>query len=152
MLYSLQPVHNTETTWGNLLFSTSWRLTSHLKNFFSLAPHFLNEASILLLLLLLSNIIEASGLSHVASCLKVFILEKASSIRYGYRKCWTHARVFSRTLAHGDSKIEIRQLKKKWKKARRKEWIWNEAQWARKSPVNLNVKIHLILSSHVRLK
>ena len=112
---------NTEATRCNLLFSTSCRLTSHLKHFFSLAPHFFNETSILILL---SNIIEASGLSHVASCdhvLMVFILEKASSIQHDYRKCGTHARVFSRTLAHGNTKIEIRQLKIKGKKARRKE-------------------------------
>ena len=118
--HSLQPVHNTEATRGNLLFSTSCRLTSHLKNFFSLAPNFLNEPSILLLLS--SNIIEASGLSHVAHVvLRVFILEKARSIQYGYRKCGTHARVLSRTLVYGNSKIEIRQLKINWKKARRKE-------------------------------
>ena len=53
--------------------------------------------------------------------LRVFILGKASSIQYGYRKCGTHARVFSRTLAQGTSKIEIRQLKMKRKKARRKK-------------------------------
>ena len=69
-------MHNTEATSGNLLFSTSCRLTSHLKNFFSLAPYFFNEASILLLLLLLSNIIEASGLSYVASCLKGVYIRK----------------------------------------------------------------------------
>ena len=51
--------------------------------------------------------------------LREFILERASSIQYGYRKCGTHARVFHRTLAHGNSKIEIRQLKVKGKKARR---------------------------------
>ena len=45
-------------------------------------------------------------------------------------KCETHARVFSRTLAHGNSKIEIRQLKIKGKKARRNERMWKEAQWA----------------------
>ena len=73
----------------------------------------------------------------------VFKLVKASSIQYAYIKCGTHTRVFSRTLAHGNSNIEIRQLKIKGKKARRKEWMWKEAQWARKSTVNLNVKSHL---------
>ena len=74
------------------------------------------------ILLLLSSMIEASGLSHAASCLDwVFILGKASSIQYGYRKCGTYARVSSQTLAHGNSKIEIRQLKIKGKKARRNE-------------------------------
>ena len=62
------------------------------------------------------------------------VLERASYIQYGCRKRGTHARVFSRTLAHGNSKIEIRQLKMKGKKARRNEWIWREAQWARKVP------------------
>ena len=78
-----------------------------------------------------------------------FLLERTSSIQYGYRKSGTHARVFSRTLAHGNSKIEIRQLKIKGKKSRKKEWMWKEAQWPRKSPVNLNVKSHLRSSSHV---
>ena len=30
------------------------------------------------------------------------------TIKYGYRKLGTHARVFSQTLAHGNSKNEIR--------------------------------------------
>ena len=35
--------------------------------------------------------------------------ETASTIQYGYRKCRTHARVFSWTLVHGDSKNEIEE-------------------------------------------
>ena len=35
--------------------------------------------------------------------------KRASSIQYGYRKWGTHARVFSQSPAHGNSKIEIRQ-------------------------------------------
>ena len=35
--------------------------------------------------------------------------KKGSTIQYGYRKLGTHARVFSKTLAHGNSKNEIRQ-------------------------------------------
>ena len=35
--------------------------------------------------------------------------KRASSIQYGYNKWGTHARVFSQTPAHGNSKIEIRQ-------------------------------------------
>ena len=35
-----------------------------------------------------------------------FIFKRESSIQYGYRKCETHARVFSRTLGHENSKIE----------------------------------------------
>ena len=72
------------------------------------------------LILLSSSIIKASVLSHAASCRRVFILEKASSIQYGYRKYGTHARVFCRTLAHGNGKIELRQLKIKGKKAKKK--------------------------------
>ena len=34
--------------------------------------------------------------------------EKAGAIQYGYRKCGTNARVFSQTLAHGNSRNEIR--------------------------------------------
>ena len=33
-----------------------------------------------------------------------------STIQYGYRKLGTHARVFSQTLMHGNSKNEIRQF------------------------------------------
>ena len=43
--------------------------------------------------------------------------KRASSIQYGYRKWGTHARVFSQTPAHGNSKIEIRQ----WNRGRRWE-------------------------------
>ena len=39
--------------------------------------------------------------------------KKASTIQYGYRKCVTHARVFSQALVHGNSKNEIRQRNKK---------------------------------------
>ena len=35
--------------------------------------------------------------------------ERGSTIQYGYRKRGTHARVFSQTLTHGNSKNEIRQ-------------------------------------------
>ena len=34
-------------------------------------------------------------------------LQGLSTIQYGYRKCGTHARVFSQTLAHGNSNNEI---------------------------------------------
>ena len=33
--------------------------------------------------------------------------KKLSTIQYGFRKCGTHALVFSQTLAHGNSKNEI---------------------------------------------
>ena len=53
-------------------------------------------------------------LSHrILLCAGVVALsEKASTIQYGYRKWGTHARVFSQTLAHGNSKNEIRQRKR----------------------------------------
>ena len=40
------------------------------------------------------------------------LLEKMGSIRYGYRKLGTHARVFSQTLAHGNSKNENKTKQK----------------------------------------
>ena len=40
---------------------------------------------------------------HVASFITVFYLERTRSIQNGYRKCKTHARVFSRTPAQGNS-------------------------------------------------
>ena len=36
------------------------------------------------------------------------LAEKEGAIQYGYRELGTHARVLSRTLAHGKSKNEIR--------------------------------------------
>ena len=42
-------------------------------------------------------------------------LQKASSIQYGFRKCETHSRMLSATLAHGNSKNEVRH------RGRRKE-------------------------------
>ena len=48
-----------------------------------------------------------------------------------------------------DRNKTIKDKGEKGKKARRKEWMWKEAQWARKGPVNLNVKSHLSSSSHV---
>ena len=38
--------------------------------------------------------------------------KKASSIQYAYRRSGTHARVFSQTLAHGNSMNERRQAEK----------------------------------------
>ena len=35
--------------------------------------------------------------------------KRGSTIQYGYRKRGTHARVFSKTLTHGNSKNDIRQ-------------------------------------------
>ena len=38
-----------------------------------------------------------------------------ATVQYGYRKCGTHARVFSQTCAHGNKKNKISQKKqKKW--------------------------------------
>ena len=45
-----------------------------------------------------------------------------STIQYGYRKLGTRARVFSQTLTHGNSKIEIRQ----WDH-RRDAWVWKKS-------------------------
>ena len=39
--------------------------------------------------------------------------KKAMTIQYVYKKCGTLARVFSQTLAHGNSKNEIRQTQRK---------------------------------------
>ena len=60
------------------------------------------------------SIIESAG--------HVYILfhqreKSGSTIQYGYRKQGTHARVFSQTLTHGNSKNEIRQ----WDRRRRTE-------------------------------
>ena len=53
--------------------------------------------------------------------LVVELPEKASTIQYGYRKWGTRARVFSQTLAHGNSKNEIRQRNKIRKEEERRE-------------------------------
>ena len=54
--------------------------------------------------------------------------EKGSTIQYGYMKWETHARVFFRTLAHGNSSNEIRQIKWQTKKVRREAWVWKEVK------------------------
>ena len=50
--------------------------------------------------------------------LVVALSKKASTIKYGYRKCGTHAQVLPQTLAHGNSKNEIRQRNRRWKEER----------------------------------
>ena len=60
--------------------------TSVIKNFFSLAPHFLSEASILLFVFFHRVLLRLLGYPMSPHVLRVFILEKASSIKYGYRK------------------------------------------------------------------
>ena len=52
--------------------------------------------------------------------------KRASIIQHGNRKCRTHARVFSTTLAHGNSKNEIRQ---------RQKMNMEEAKWAQNKEV-----------------
>ena len=54
--------------------------------------------------------------------------KKARTIQYGNSKCGTHARVFSQTLLHGNSKNEIRQRNKK-KKIRAR--VWNDVRKTR---------------------
>ena len=105
--------------------------------------------SSLLLLLLSSSIIEASGLSHVASCHNgdCFRKSKFHSV-WLYKKINSCTSVLPNTCAW-EQQDRNKTLMIKDKKARRIEWMWNEAQWARKSPVNLNVKSHLSSSSHV---
>ena len=64
-----------------------------------------------------------SGTKPIIVCdVHVYILlhqreKRGSTIQYGYRKRGTHARVFSLTLTHGNSKNEIRQ----WDRRRRRE-------------------------------
>ena len=55
---------------------------------------------------------------------------KKLSIQYYHRKWETHLRVFSRTLADGSSKNEIRQKMKI-----RDAWAWKEVKRARKNEV-----------------
>ena len=47
---------------------------------------------------------------HYKFTKEYWYIKRASSIQYGYRKLGNHARVFSQTLVHGNSKIELRQL------------------------------------------
>ena len=57
-----------------------------------------------------------------------------STIQYGYKKLGTHERVFSQTLAHGNSKAEIRQWDRR-KSIRRDTWVWKKVKRARKKEV-----------------
>ena len=56
--------------------------------------------------------------------------KKNSTIQYGYRKWGTHAQVFSLTLAHGNSNMEIRQRDR-----RRREVSMERSKAARKEEV-----------------
>ena len=58
--------------------------------------------------------------------------KRGSSIQYGYRKRGTHARLFSLTPTHGNSKNEIRTIKQT-KTVRREGRLWNEVKRARKN-------------------
>ena len=57
------------------------------------------------------------------------LAKTASTIQYGYSKSGTHARVFSRTLAHWNSKNEIRRTNRR---RRYVEQIWREVQRTQK--------------------
>ena len=48
------------------------------------------------------------------------LAKEEGTIQYGYRKWGTHARAFSQTLVHGNSKNEIRQRnRRRWEEERR---------------------------------
>ena len=57
------------------------------------------------------------------SCVHVVALSEKSKyqIQYGYRKCVTHARVFSQTVEHGNGKNEIRQINRRRYEVRRED-------------------------------
>ena len=66
---------------------------------------------IIIFSILQANLRSKQGQSHLWANLRVrhlVLQKKASTLEYGYMKCRTHARVFSQTLAHEDSKVEIR--------------------------------------------
>ena len=72
---------------------------------FSLAlPTFFNNNNTLLLVLKYSLFFAPN--THCA--LVVALSEKTCTIQYVYRKCGTHALVFSQAFAHGNIKNEIR--------------------------------------------
>ena len=58
-----------------------------------------------------------------ASADRLFRLaKKEGTIQYGHRTWGTHARVFSQTLAHGNSKNEIRQWDRRRHTEERREY------------------------------
>ena len=59
--------------------------------------------------------------------------ERGNTIQYGNYKLGTHARVFSQTLALGNSKKEKRQRNRK--NVIREALVWNEVKRARKKKV-----------------
>ena len=56
-----------------------------------------------------------------------FIERKKGAIQYGYRKWGTHARVFSQTLAHENSKNEIRKRNRRRRQVERREYAKKQA-------------------------
>ena len=60
--------------------------------------------------------------THFALVVALQSRKKVSTIQYGYRKCGNHARLFSQTLAHGNSKNEIRQMNRGRGQEERREY------------------------------
>ena len=79
------------------------------------------------------NVLFKNYLSFTASADRLFHLaKKEGTIQYGYRTWGTHARVFSQTLAHGNSKNEIRQRNRRRHKEERREYGKKQSEHEKK--------------------
>ena len=77
--------------------------------------------------------------------IRLITFERASSIQYGYRKSGTHERVFSRTLAHRNSKIERRQKESGEEGKKRIVKVGRSTVATKKCNVGLIAKVTLTL-------
>ena len=96
--------------------------------------------------------VEPSGLFHVASGRELVRWGRTNFIHCSYRKCGTHARFFSRTLAHGNSKIEIRHINRgrrhEEENEYRRKYNWHEKMKSRRSNYPKSSRSHHV--SHSR--
>ena len=60
--------------------------------------------------------------------------KKENTIAYGYRKCGTHARVFSQSFPHGNSKNKIRQMHRGRMSEEKSEYGWKYSEYEKNVP------------------
>ena len=61
------------------------------------------------------------------------LAKKENTIKYGYRKCGTHAQVFSQSFPHGNSKNKIRQIHRGRMSEEKREYGWKYSEYEKKS-------------------
>ena len=78
--------------------------------------------------------------------------KSGSTIQYGHRKLGTHARVFSQTLTHGNSKNEIRQCDRRRLTEERREYGKKYSGHDKRSPDSLSYPNRNTINKHNLVK